>query len=329
MGADKVTVVSLPRPQALPGVEHPGDSFHHEALFYDGEEGFLEGTLPFVTGALAAEEPVLVVLGKEKIDLLRDCLGEASAEVHFADMHEIGRNPARIIPAWREFLERHAPDGLPARGIGEPIWDGRSTAELTECQRHESLLNVAFGDGPGWQLLCPYDVGALDEEILEAAKRSHPFLAEDGRQRGSNSYGQTSAPPFDGSLPAPLVEPQELAFTLEQLTALRGTVSRWAADAPLGVERTEHLALSVTELATNSVRYGGGSGVLRMWREGDTLLCEVHDRGRIEDPLAGRYRPSPHQRSGRGLWLVNQLCDLVQIRSSSAGSVVRVHVRIA
>jgi prepilin-type processing-associated H-X9-DG protein len=34
------------------------------------------------------------------------------------------------------------------RGAGEPIWPERRPAELVECQRHESLLNVAFADGP-------------------------------------------------------------------------------------------------------------------------------------------------------------------------------------
>ena len=30
---------------------------------------------------------------------------------------------------------------------------------------------------------------------------------------------------------------------------------------------------------------------------------------------------------GRGVWLANQLCDLVQIRSGAAGTVVRLHAR--
>ena len=46
--------------------------------------------------------------------------------------------------------------------------------------------------------------------------------------------------------------------------------------------------------------------------------------GRLEDPLVGRARPTPTQDHGRGLWLVHQLCDLVQLRSGEAGTVARV-----
>jgi anti-sigma regulatory factor (Ser/Thr protein kinase) len=334
-----MAAMHLPRPAAYSDVEQPhawehaepaGRSFHHETLFYGGEDGFLEGTVPFITGALEAEEPVLVIVGDDKIKLLKQTLGGESAQVQFADMLELGRNPARIIPAWREFLERCGLDGRPVRGVGEPIWHGRSPAELTECQSHESLLNLAFDGGQCWRLLCPYDVDALDEQIIEAAKRSHPFMAQDGTSARSDAYlgPHESAGPFDGALPEPLTEPQEFMFTPADLTTLRATLSRLAADVLLSVERTEHLLLAVSELATNSVRYGGGSGALRMWREGETLICEVRDRGHIDEPLAGRSRPSPDQLSGRGLWLVNQLCDLVQIRSSPGGSVVRIHVRL-
>ena len=31
---------------------------------------------------------------------------------------------------------------------------------------------------------------------------------------------------------------------------------------------------------------------------------------------------------GKGLWLVNQLCDLVQARTSHAGTVARLHMRL-
>ena len=60
-------------------------------------------------------------------------------------MEVIGRNPARIIPAWRRFVADHATeDGGGMRGIGEPIWAERALDELAECQLHEWLLNLAF-----------------------------------------------------------------------------------------------------------------------------------------------------------------------------------------
>jgi hypothetical protein len=54
----------------------------------------------------------------------------------------------------------------------------------------------------------------------------------------------------------------------------------------------------------------------------------VQDAGHIEVPLAGRVRPRPEQLTGRGLWLVNQLCDLVQISSGHAGTVARLHMNL-
>jgi anti-sigma regulatory factor (Ser/Thr protein kinase) len=217
------------------------------------------------------------------------------------------------------------------RGIGEPIWEGRNDAELTECQRHESLINTAFDPGKAWRLLCPYDLDHLEESVIEAARHSHPFLAHDGTSRLSDAYAQANGAsgPFDGALPAPASNPRELAFTGEALGSLRLFVSREAAAASLEAARAEDLVLAVNELATNSVRHGGGRGTLRIWTESETLMCEVRDAGRIAEPLAGRIPPTPEQCTGRGLWVVNCLCDLVQIRSTDAGSVVRVHMRLS
>jgi anti-sigma regulatory factor (Ser/Thr protein kinase) len=81
-------------------------------------------------------------------------------------------------------------------------------------------------------------------------------------------------------------------------------------------------------VATNSIRHGGGEGKLRLWDEDDSLVLSVRDAGRIEDSLVGRERPPSEQASGRGLWLVNQLCDLVQIRSGKDGTEVRLRMSL-
>ena len=114
-------------------------------------------------------------------------------------------------------------------------------------------------------------------------------------------------------------------------------VSAWSGPAGAGPgsrgagfagARAADLVLAVDELATNTLRYTRGEGVVRIWREDATLLVEVADDGHIADPLAGRDCPPATDLGGRGLYLVNQLCDLVQLRSSPEGSVVRLHMQL-
>ena len=304
-------------------------AYRHEAFFYATEEDFVDGCASFVEAGLAAGEPTLVVLGARKLDLLRERLGARTEEVQFADMAKVGANPARIIPAWREFVDRHAGSARRLRGIGEPIWAARSPAELVECQRHESLLNLAFADTPGFYLMCPYDTAALDAHVLDEACRSHPHLVSDGTAAQSDRYRDLElvAAPFDDPLPEPAMRPDARVFQAGTLVAMRQLVSGHARAAGLGSEAIEDLVLAVDEVATNSVIHGGGGGILRVWPEGDALICEIQDKGRIEDPLAGRREPAAGQPGGYGLWLANQLCDLVQVRTSPNGSAVRLHMR--
>src|SRR3954451_2161010 len=104
--------------------------FPHEAMLYDGPETFLARAVPFVRAAVAAEEPIMDAVGAEKIDLLRSRLGEDADPVVFADMAELGANPARIIPARQASPDAPPGGGRRRRGIGEPIWADRSAHEL-------------------------------------------------------------------------------------------------------------------------------------------------------------------------------------------------------
>jgi anti-sigma regulatory factor (Ser/Thr protein kinase) len=312
----------------------PASAFSHQALLYAGADEFLAGTVPFVRAALERTEPILVAVTQSRARALKAELADAAAYVEFADMEQLGRNPARIIPAWQRFVDAHAGPTQPVRGIGEPIWKGRSPAELGECHRHEVLLNLAFADAPTWQLLCPYDSSMLDDEELHRACHTHPYLCEPGSAlRESEDYQPPhEAPaPFDGELAEPESAASEMRFDRERLAIVRQLVAGQAFAAGISSERASDLVLAVDELAANSVRYGGGHGTLRIWRSGGALVCEVRDRGRIFDPLVGRRDPSPSQLDGRGLWLANQLCDLVQIRSDHSRTVVRVsmHPRVS
>jgi anti-sigma regulatory factor (Ser/Thr protein kinase) len=304
--------------------------FHHEAIFYGhGDHGFLLEILPSVDRALEEDGDVLVSVGPARAAALKEALEDRAERVRFADIRGVGRNPARIISLWQQFVAERG-DG-PLLGIGEPVWPGRTPAELSECERHEALLNLAFDDGPAWRLLCPYDLDGLDKRVIEAAQCTHPIVVRDGNRTSSAAFlGTHECPsPFAGALPPPSAPVRELSFTGDGLAELRRFIAAWSEEHSLPVEGGEELVLAVNELTTNSIRYGGGGGTLRLWRAGDTLLCEVQDGGKIEGPLVGRVRPTPDARSGRGVWIANHLCDLVQIRSTPTGTAVRVHKALA
>jgi anti-sigma regulatory factor (Ser/Thr protein kinase) len=305
------------------------DTFRHEALMYAGEDGLVDDLVPYLRDGIEVGEPALVVLDAGKIARLQSELGDAAAKVEFADMALLGANPGRIIPAWREFVDAHP--GRRLRGVGEPIWAARTDAEMAECHRHEALLNVAFADAAGFWLVCPYDIATLDPMDVERACFTHPHVSEDGAPHPSGGYpgDEHHAGPFSEPLPAPAGEPVTFAFDGASLGGLRRFVADRAARAGLGAQRSEDLLLAVNEVAGNSVRHGGGTGVLAVWEDAGSLVCEVRDGGRIEPPLVGRERPDLGQIGGYGLWLANQLCDLVQVRTFPTGSTVRLHMRSA
>jgi anti-sigma regulatory factor (Ser/Thr protein kinase) len=106
---------------------------------------------------------------------------------------------------------------------------------------------------------------------------------------------------------------------------VRGLVRQEAEDVRLHADTTDDLVLAVHEVAANSVVHGGGSGSLAVWRGVASLVVEVRDPGVIDDVLVGRGSVELASEHGRGIWIANQLCDLVQVRSGEHGTQVRLH----
>ena len=312
---------SLTRPDAVNG------EYRHEALLYAGRDQLLDGAEAFIADAVAAGEPTLVALDAGAVDALRSRIGPTPGQVFFVDMHVLGHNPARLIPAWRDFLDEHGADSPRVRGIGEPIWADRDPDELAECQHHEALLNAAFTGRSLW-LLCPYDTDTLGPAVLEEAWRTHPVVRTGDDVRPSPTFPGADA--LAAPLAGPLDDPPPGAATVvlgpEDLGRLRRFVAERAAGAGLPAERVDDLVLAANEMGANSLLHGGGLGTVRVWEDGDAVVCEFRDAGRLGDPWAGRWRPPTSETGGRGLWLANQLCDLVQVRSDDGGTVVRLRV---
>jgi anti-sigma regulatory factor (Ser/Thr protein kinase) len=310
---------------ALLGEVVAAGGFEHEVLFYRDDESFLAGLLPFIREGLERDEAVIVAEPRPRMELLRDALGDDAVPVSFLDMAEIGANPARIIGVWAAALEKHTEAGQRLRGIGEPAFHGRRELEFVECQLHEQLLNVAFDGGPAWRLLCPYDEVRLPRAVVRAALHTHPIRTTVADRLPSDSYARDGhLDAFAAPLPKPTDAVLRGGFGPDDVPATRRTVAQYVRRVGLPEEQVEILELAASELATNSIRHGGGAGTVAMWLEPGAVVIEFSDTGHLADPLTGRLRPPLDSVGGRGLYLVHQLCDLVQVRSSPRGTTVRV-----
>jgi len=112
------------------------------------------------------------------------------------------------------------------------------------------------------------------------------------------------------------------------LAPIRTVVRRYAIKAGLTEARVIDLVLAVSEVAANTVRHAKSPGSLQIWYDATEIVCQINDEGRITDPLAGRRRPSLDARGGHGLWIVNEVCDQVELRSDETGTTIRLHMAL-
>ncbi|HKA69355.1 MAG TPA: anti-sigma factor RsbA family regulatory protein [Actinomycetes bacterium] len=290
--------------------------FRHEALLYRGAAGFVQAVTPIVRDALDRGESVLVAVPEPKARALRPTLpvdSVDSGQVTLVDMAAAGRNPARSVSIWHQFARQARPPEQ-RLGIAELVWAERTADEIIECQHAEAVLNLVLA-GSSLSLTCAYDTAELAATDIKDAAHHHLGIA--------SMIGEVRFP--EPALPEP---PTQLSVDYQfgggDLQQIREYVGIQATAFLVERLQVHDLVLAVNELATNSIRHGGGRGRLRIWLMPDSLLCEVSDAGLLDQPLAGMCPPSSTGDGGAGMWLVHQICDLVQVRSSEQdGTVVR------
>jgi anti-sigma regulatory factor (Ser/Thr protein kinase) len=298
------------------------ETFTHPALFYRGDDEYLDWTIPFITDGLAAGEPVAVAVPGDRVELLRAALGPAADRVRMMDMTVAGRNPGRIIPGvLRAFADAHPTEHV--RIIDEPIWPLRTADEYSACLRHEALTNHSF-TGRTVTVLCPYDAKGLSRRVLDDAARTHPLLVD---QDGINRSGHYAPDAVLNDTNRRLRTPRgadRFVVDATGLAGLRRVVGAFGQRHGLSPDRADDLLLVLTELATNSIEHAGSQATVFLGRVADRLVCQVRDTGYISDPLAGRHPAVCDQQRGRGLLMVNHLSDLVRGYTSPGETVTEV-----
>lgn len=304
----------------------PGGGLVHEALLYRGEEELRAALLRFVADAAAAGEPVLVALPAPTLQAIRDELGDAVDGVQLEDVAVLGRNPGRLYPSIQQWVEQHDSTGRRVCVACEGVWPGRSHPEKVECLRQEALLNIVLASAAA-TIVCPYDVARLDPETVAGAELTHSTVLEGGRRRASTTYRASDQAGLADRWPLPPPPPAVVEHPLDSsLSDLRHVLADDPLVAELDPVRRSDLVMAINEAVINAVQHGAHECAATLWHDGDGVVAEVRSESRLENPLAGRRRPSAAASSGRGLWLINQVCDLVELRSGEAGTTVRMHV---
>jgi anti-sigma regulatory factor (Ser/Thr protein kinase) len=295
----------------------------HLLLFYRDAAEYHACLNEYVHAAAAAAEPVLIAVPGP---LAMPPEWPGGAAICTADMAEMGRNPARIASALRAFCDEHP--GKPVRVVTEPIWPGRSAAEVCEAVRQEALMEQALA-GLRADVLCPYNAATLPRSVLADASRAHRWQFHGSQVTANEEYQGPGAIPAwcQVPLPSPPADADAVEYRSD-LRPVRAMVTAAGERAGLATARVTDLMIAVSEVAANTLRHTRTGGVALAWRADGEVLCQVTDTGYIADPLAGLHRPPPGEPGGQGLWLVNQVCDLVEVRSTVAGTSVRMHMRI-
>jgi anti-sigma regulatory factor (Ser/Thr protein kinase) len=305
----------------------PPGGFVHQALIYESEQEFVDGTLPFVLEGIKAGEPVLVAVQAPNIEALQAELGPDPGGVVLRSVDQWYETSARTRAKFARWVSGQRNGGR-VRLVGEPPWPLASAAGIRDWARHEAVLNVAFADLP-LTFICPYDARALPPGIIEHAQSTHPEILHGATRSSSSSYAEPAAfcHRLDHEiLPRSGPPTAEIRFGADGLAPVRRLVERDAAWAGLSHQRARDLAVAVSEVAANAVTHGGGAADIRIYREPGELVCEITDAGGgLADALAGQLEPDLDRPGGWGIWMARLLADALEITSGPAGTVVSVH----
>ena len=125
----------------------------------------------------------------------------------------------------------------------------------------------------------------------------------------------------------PATAPYEAFYRLPgDLAPLRDFVRLHATTLGLSGDRADLLTLAVSELATNTLQHTTGGGRVRLWASDGRVLCDVIDGGPMR--TLGRPMPAAEALRGRGLAIVERICDEVGVEPATEGTRVRLALKL-
>jgi anti-sigma regulatory factor (Ser/Thr protein kinase) len=299
---------------------------NHAAGFYDSHQALVAQLGPLAAAAHERGEPVALGVRPITEEALRHLLGPSVALIPLAQSECPDTSSGQTVATRRAHQLRTLSEGgtRPVTALTEHIsrFDGADGGFWTEL---DAAMNIALSELPV-DLTCFFPDLPLHGRIVEGARRNHEQLLLDGEYRNNPDVlaprDVLAEQPV--SAPAVLGPPDlRLRFGAWQLHEMRAEVQQALVDAGCELDHAEDVVLAVNEVATNAVEHGETEAELFLWT-GQELVCEVHDRGILNDPLPGLQPPHPSHPKGRGIWIARQLCDMLHVWGDATGTHVRI-----
>lgn len=165
----------------------------HRVLPYSGDDEFLAGAAPFMAEGAEQGEQLLAVTTAAKFELLREALGAQARFMQFVEAQAWYETPVAALGRYRQFVNDSLEGGARwVRIIGEPVWQGRSRAEVATWNRYEALVNIAMASA-AVTIVCPYDTRVASSEILGECGRTHPLVMTEDGSVPSETYVDSEA----------------------------------------------------------------------------------------------------------------------------------------
>jgi serine phosphatase RsbU (regulator of sigma subunit)/anti-sigma regulatory factor (Ser/Thr protein kinase) len=195
------------------------------------------------------------------------------------------------------------------------------TDGVTEAPRHGRPL----GQGKLSDLMAEYGVGTPGELVQAIRRAVESWVDEDLRDDLAMLCFQVVPDAAADGLTRELVIPNEPQRTRE----VRQFVADFLADLRAPMESTYDVLLAVGEAAGNAAKYGARKDArtelrVRCVLEGQNARVVVADEGPgfdLEAVQSGNS-PDPFASGGRGLFLMDQLMDEVEVDTSGSGTTV-------
>jgi anti-sigma regulatory factor (Ser/Thr protein kinase) len=302
----------------------------HRALVYSEPSELVARGGAYLRDGLEAGELVLAIAPLEVLDRLREELGADSGAVDLIDVSAFFARLGRGFAELTRLLDDYAdPPNASVRLLWEHPLEGRLPLEARAYLRYEAAINVTLAPFAA-SILCAYDGARLPDDIVSDARRTHPELLEADGPRRSESFTDPAAFLRGRRERGRAVAGEGYVISdLIDLAGARSFVRAKARRAGLQDEALADLLVAATEVAGNALLHGDPPRELRMGVEDGLLMCHVSDSGPgMREPFAGFTIPEAGALSGHGLWVANQLCDLVDIATGRGGTDVGLYVRL-